>query len=137
MVMQQQQSSNTQHMTPVRNSSDNSNGDSDFYLPDCNQSPLEESNITTEETAANTSDDWLMSIPKQLGKSVLSLDQIKEGGSFHASSRAPEFYYFESQHPGQGAKYLTAMPFSVEPCLVADEEAEFHLRMTKFLTRLT
>jgi len=136
MVIQQHQSSNAQIMTPVRNSSDNSNGDSDFYFPDCQQSPLEESTINIEETTT-TCDDWLTSLPNKLGKSVLSLDEIKEGGSFPANSRSPEFYYFESQHPNQGAKYLTAMPFSVEPGLVADEEAEFHLRMTKFLTRLT
>lgn len=110
----------------------------DFYIPDCNQqTPMdEECNIANENTASK-SDDWLISIPQKLGKLALSLDEIKESGSFPANSRAPEFYYFESQHPGQGAKYLTAKPFHVEPSMVGNEEAEFHLRMTKFLTRLT
>ena len=84
-----------------------------------------------------TSDDWLMSISGPLGPPAVTLEQIMQGGSFPPNSASPEFYFFESQHPGQGAKYLTAKPFDVPPASVSDEEAEFHLRMTKFLTRVT
>ena len=137
----QQQSSISQVMTQVGNSSDHSydeGGGSFDFDDDCNnQITSEGSNIQDEQTSVTNSDDWLISNPQQLGKPALSLEAIKDGGSFPANSRAPEFYFFESQHPGQGAKYLTAKPFSVQPGMVADEEAEFHLRMTKFLTRLT
>ena len=60
-----------------------------------------------------------------------------QGGGFPPESKSPEFYYFEAQWPGQGAKYLAAKPFDVSPEKLSNEEAEFHLRITKFLTRLT
>jgi len=83
------------------------------------------------------SDDWLISISEPLGPPAVTLEAIMHGGSFPPNSVSPEFYFFESQHPGQGAKFLTAKPFDVPAASVTDEEAEFHLRMTKFLTRLT
>ena len=81
--------------------------------------------------------DWLTSISEPLGKPALTLEVIQQDGSFPPSSTSPQYYFFESQHPGQGAKYLTAKPFGIPPADVTNEEAEFHLRMTKFLTRLT
>ena len=85
----------------------------------------------------NSKCDWLTSISQPLGDPALTLEAIMQSGSFPPSSKSPEFYFFESQNPGQGAKYLTAKPFDVSPADVTNEEAEFHLRMTKFLTRLT
>ena len=95
----------------------------------------------TAERHANqnnhATDDWLTSIPQQLGRPAHTLEAILQGGSFPSDSCAPAFYYFESKHPGHGAKYLAAKPFGVPPSEVSDEEAEFHLRMTRFLNRLT
>jgi len=87
----------------------------------------------------NKSDDgdWLTSIPDQLGNPATTLEAIVQSGAFPVDSKSPEFYYFESQCPGQGAKYLAAKPFDVPPERLSNEEAEFHLRITKFLTRLT
>jgi len=90
-----------------------------------------------DDDRTNGKCDWLTSIPGELGPPARTLESIKLYGSFHPRSKSPEFYWYESQHPGHGAKYLTAKPFTVEPAEVTNEEAEFHLRTAKFLTRLT
>jgi len=83
------------------------------------------------------SDDWLTSKCGQLGDSATTLQAIKQSGSFHPDSKSPEFYYFEMQNPGEGAKFLASQPFCTNPADVTNEEAEFHLKITKFLTRMT
>jgi hypothetical protein len=90
-----------------------------------------------DEELTNRKGDWLTSIPRSLGHPATTLESIVHHGSFPPNSTSPAFYHFESQHPGKGAKYLTAKPFDVPPSDVSNEEAEFHLRMTQFLSRLT
>ena len=93
-----------------------------------------------EEGDGNLTDrkgDWLTSIPRTLGQPAITLEAIMHGGSFPPNSKSPAYYHFESQHPGEGAKYLSAKPFDVSPSAVSSKEAEFHLRMTQFVSRLT
>jgi len=97
--------------------------------------PTEGDGGNNEQT--NCKLDWITSISHPLGPPALTLESIIQNGSFPPNSSSPQFYFFESQNPGQGAKYLTAKPFDIPPESVTDREAEFHLRMTKFLTRLT
>jgi len=80
---------------------------------------------------------WLTDLPGPLGPSALTLDAIRDGDSFPKHSKSPECCCFESQNPGQEAKCLTAKPFDLLPDKAADEEALFHMRMTKFLKGLT
>jgi len=109
---------------------DNGGGHEDVFSP---PSPL----CADVQTNNSDSDDWLTSLPGRLGEPATTLEAIVQGGSFPLGSNAPSFYFFESQNPGLGAKYLSAKPFCATPADVSDKEAEFHLRMTKFLTRLT
>jgi len=81
---------------------------------------------------------WLSDVPSQLGSSAVTLDSILDGGSFPKKSKSPAHCHFELQHPGQGAKHLTAKPLDLlPPGNVADEEALFHVKMTSFLNSLT
>jgi len=98
--------------------------------------PLE-GDHSNNSAPTNDNRDWLTSIDGQLGSQATSLEAIVQGGGFPPESKSPEFYYFEAQWPGQGAKYLAAKPFDVSPEKLSNKEAEFHLRITKFLTRLT
>ena len=91
-------------------------------------------NSETDDRKCN----WLTSISQPLGQTATTLEAIEQFGSFPPDSNSPEFYFHEAQNPGHGAKYLAAKAFGVTPInTVTNEEAEFHLRMTKFLTCLT
>jgi len=84
----------------------------------------------------NKGDCWLTSAPGKLGDPALSLAAILRG-SFPPDSKSPAFYESESKNPGQGAKYLTAIPFELKSTDVSTEEAVFHLKMAKFVTALS
>ena len=110
----------------------------DFDLDNSPSQPLfpSEGNIDDNDQT-NRKGDWLTSFSQPLGAPAITLEAIQNAGSFPPGSKSPQFYFHEAQQPGQGAKYLTSVAFNVEATEVAKEEAEFHLRMTKFLTRLT
>ena len=109
----------------------------DWDFPEDSGVDLMDDSPSLAHVSPEGGDDWLTSIPEPLGPPATTLDAIRDGGSFPPGSKSPAFYFHEAQHPGQGAKYLTALAFKVNPTEVAKEEAEFHLRMTKFLTGLT
>ena len=99
--------------------------------------PSEGGDVNNAETD-DRKRDWLTSISQPLGQTATTLEAIEQFGSFPPDSNSPEFHFHEAQHPGHGAKCLAAKAFGVTPMnTVTNEEAEFHLRMTKFLNCLT
>ena len=69
---------------------------------------------------------------------IVTLADIENTRTFDPESKAPEFYFCEQMHGGQGAKFLTAKAFEVsDPAKITDQEAKFTLQITKFLNELT
>jgi len=66
-------------------------------------------------------DDWQTSISEPLGTPATTLEAITNGESFPPGSKSPKFHYYDSQCPGQGAKYLTAVAFKVNATEVTKE----------------
>lgn len=107
---------------------DDPGGDPFCFSP----SPHADPSALAGEVCGN-SGDWLVALPGPLGEPAITLEAIQKGGSFPEISKSPEYYYYESQNPGQGAKYLAAKPFDVSPEELGDDESMFHLKITRFL----
>ena len=104
----------------------NNNNNSNKYNDD-----IDDDNLLTKQNKDYTSDDGQP-------LTFVSLEDIQATETFDPNSNAPEYYFYEQLHPGQGAKYLTAKAFELsDPAGVTDDEAKFHLRITKFLNELT
>ena len=92
-------------------------------------------NPSANNTAAAVAaaDDWCLS--PTVGNPVTASTSLVP--YFHEQSKAAAFYEFESQNPGKGAKFLTAAAFSVSVEEVTTEEAEFSIRISSILSKLS
>jgi len=110
--------------------------DDDEFHPGGDDGPFDNDSDAGNEVQNIHEGDWLTSIRGKVGEPALTLEAIHRG-SFPSGSKSPAFYHHEAHHPGEGAKFLTAMPFEVEEHMITDKEAEFHLKMARFVTGLS
>ena len=86
----------------------------------------------------STDGDWILHLGREVGRPVKSAEDIIATGAFHEKSNSPQFFWHEIQHPGMGARHLTAKAFGIENAEeVTDQEARFALLISSFLVQLT
>ena len=134
----------------------------DSHAPDCEEIPLPFGNddvsdddedlscpqpptdtaaaLPLQPSAVDNSDDenWILHLGRDVGQPVTSLDDITNTAVFDEKSNSPDFFWYEHQHPGMGARHLTAKAFQIRDVEdVTEEEARFTLIISSLLVQLT
>lgn len=89
----------------------------------------------TKNVPQPDADDWIHSVAGPRNPDKIPIKELQS--AFCDGSKAPEFFSYESEHPNEGAKYLTANAFDQFPQNVTHEEAKFSLKVAYLLSGMT
>ena len=109
-------------------------------LEDYSSLPMDEDEPMDDPATPSSpkEEDWILHLGREVGRPVKSVDDILSTGAFHEKSNSPNFFWHELQHPGMGARHLTAKAFGIGNIEdVTDQEARFALLISSFLVQLT